>query len=86
MDLCITPSRLPESKGRAFRLMLRYSEGAETEYMHIAYLSDETAQEIIKAGAPFWLHGEPDWEAREAAKRKEHARVLREEADALDTQ
>lgn len=84
MDLCITPSRLPESKGKAFRLMLRCAEGAETEYMHIAYVSDETAVDIIKAGAPFWLHGEPDWEKREAEKNKEQARVLREQADALE--
>ena len=51
---------------RPWALQLRYHEhcGPVDDYA-ICRVSDETAREIIRAGAPFWLFGDPD--ARPAA-------------------
>jgi hypothetical protein len=41
-------------------LQLRNHGPAETEYLTIARVSDELAREIIRAGAAFWLFGDPE--------------------------
>lgn len=58
-DLILRPSGLID--GKPWALQLRYHEGlGETEYRTIARVSDDVAREIIKAGAPEWLFGDPD--------------------------
>ena len=62
-DLILRPTAL--IPGKPWALQLRYHESlGETEYVTIARVSDERAREIVKAGAPFWLFGDPD--AKEA--------------------
>jgi len=59
-SLILRPSGLPEAKGRPWALQVRYHESlGETEYYTLAYVSDPVARDIIKAGAPYWLFGEP---------------------------
>lgn len=57
-DLILRPSGLVD--GKPWALQLRYSGMAETNYHTIARVSEEVAREIIAAGAPFWLFGDPD--------------------------
>jgi hypothetical protein len=58
-DLILRPSGL--EGGKPWSLQLRYHESlGETEYDTIADVSDEVAREIIRAGKPFWLFGDPD--------------------------
>jgi hypothetical protein len=63
VDLVIRPA----GGGRVekpWALQLRYHESlGPTEYRTIAYVSRMTADEIIRAGAAFWLFGEPKYEA-----------------------
>lgn len=64
-ELILRPSSL--KPGRPWALQLRYHESCgETEYYTIARVTEETAQEIIKAGAAYWLFGEPDLTSRAA--------------------
>lgn len=56
-DLILRPSGIPE---KPWSLQLRYHESlGETEYLTLARVSEETAREIIEAGEPYWLFGEP---------------------------
>lgn len=58
-DLVLRPSGQPDPK-RAWSLQLRSHESlGETEYYTVARVSEGVAREIIKAGAAFWLFGEP---------------------------
>lgn len=58
-DLILRPSSRDPNKPWA--LQLRYHESlGETEYCTLTLVTDETAREIIKAGEPFWLFGDPD--------------------------
>lgn len=50
--LCIKASGV---KNRPWRLVLRSHDLSGTDYETIALLSDQTAQEVIKAGAAYWL-------------------------------
>ncbi len=59
VDLILRPSTL--SPGRPWSLQLRYHECCgPTEYHTLCRLSDNEAREVIRAGAPFWLFGNPD--------------------------
>lgn len=82
-SLCVKPSGLPESKNRPWVLILREHDLGGTSYSHVAYLTDEQAVAVIDAGPPYWLYGEPDWEARAKAIALEKARALRQEADKI---
>ena len=52
-DLILRPSSLV--KDRPWALQLRYHGSVGTEYSTIARVSDDVAQDIIKAGACEWL-------------------------------
>lgn len=82
--LCIKPSGLPEEKNKPWQLVLRTHDMAETNYAHVAYLSDSAAREVIEAGAPYWLFGKPNWDERAKKRELERARKLREEAQAIE--
>ena len=57
-DLILRPTALIE--GKPWALQLRYYESlGEIEYVTLARVTEERAREIIKAGAAFWLFGEP---------------------------
>ena len=59
VDLILRPSGL--LPGKPWALQLRYHECCgPTEYHTITRVSDEVAREIIRAGTPFWLFGDPD--------------------------
>lgn len=84
-SLVIKHSGLPEKSNKPWEMVIRTPGPVETDYEHVCYLTDEKAVEVINTGnAPYWLHGEPDWDKRDKAKRLEKARVLREEADKLE--
>jgi hypothetical protein len=58
-SLCLKPN------GPAhFDLVIRDHGPAETNYYLIKTVTDEVAEEIMRAGAPQWLYGVPDWEKR----------------------
>ena len=58
-DLILRPSTLLPDKPWA--LQLRYHESCgPTEYHTIARVSADIAREIVRAGTPFWLFGDPD--------------------------
>ena len=58
-DLILRPSGLPGVK--PWSLQLRYHDCCgPTEYLTLAHVSEDTAREIIRSGAPFWLFGDPD--------------------------
>jgi hypothetical protein len=58
VDLILRPSTLVE--GKAFALQLRWHESlGETEYYTIGRVSEGLAEDIIRAGAPYWMLGEP---------------------------
>ena len=58
-DLVLRPSTLAPEK--PWCLQLRWHECCgPTEYLTIARVSDEVARDIIRAGAPTWLFGDPD--------------------------
>ncbi len=60
-DLILRPAGGPEPSDKKWALQLRYHESlGETEYITIARVTDPAAREIIKAGAAFWLFGDPD--------------------------
>lgn len=84
VDLVLRPSGLPESAGKPWSLQLRYHDCCgPADYHTLLRVSDEVAQEIIKAGAPEWLFGEPDWNERSRLKRIECARQMEERAAEL---
>lgn len=56
-DLILVPS---PTNQHLYLLRLREAGPAETEYHTIASVSLAVAKDIIRAGAAFWLHGEPD--------------------------
>lgn len=46
--------------GKPYALQIRKHESlGETEYYTICYVSLEMGKEIVKAGAPYWMFGEP---------------------------
>ena len=58
-DLVLRPSTLSPEK--PWCLQLRWHECCgPTEYLTVARVSDEVARDIIRAGAPTWLFGDPD--------------------------
>ena len=66
-DLILRPSGMPKEKKKPWALQLRYHDCCgPTEYHTLAYISDDTAREVIEAGAPDWLFGDPDKEAPDA--------------------
>jgi hypothetical protein len=81
--LILRPSGLEETHNKPWSLQLRYHDGPETNYVTLCRVSDEGAREIIDAGAPYWLFGEPDWDDRFRKREIERARVLEEEAKAI---
>lgn len=85
VDLILRPSGLEERHNKPWSLQLRWHESCgETEYATLCCVDDRTAQEIIRAGASYWLLGEPDWSERDRKKALEKARVLREQADEIE--
>lgn len=80
MELVIKPSGFPESKGKPWLLCLRVHDLGGTDYLPLVYVSDAVAKDIIEAGAPSWLYGEPDWAERERLKELEKARILHGQA------
>lgn len=86
VDLVLKPGGRPAESDHPWELCIRHHGPVETEYHTIAYVSDGMAQDIIEAGRPYWLYGEPDWEAvarkRKIAKLKiELAKAELEDAD-----
>ena len=58
-DLVLRPSGLKD--GKPWALVLRSHESlGEVEYITVARVSDNIAREIVRAGKPFWLFGDPD--------------------------
>ncbi len=58
-DLILRPSGLTEDR-KKWALQLRFHESlGETEYYNIAFVSEDMARDIVKAGKPHWLFGEP---------------------------
>lgn len=84
VDFILRPSGLEEKHNKPWSLQLRDHGPVETDYHTLCRVSDEVAMQIIEAGAPYWLFGEPDWEERDKAKCLERARLLREEAEKLE--
>jgi hypothetical protein len=60
VSLVLRPSTLEQDKPWA--LQLRWHGMAETTYFTIVRISESLAQEIIDAGTPTWLFGDPDKE------------------------
>lgn len=59
-DLILRPSGRPDPKHK-WALQLRSHESlGETEYYTICRVSDEVAEAIESAGAPFYLFGKPE--------------------------
>lgn len=56
-DLIVRPTGMPAP--RDYMLQLREAHCGGTDYETIAYISEQTAREIVDAGAPYWLHGDP---------------------------
>lgn len=57
-DLIVRPSGHPAPK--EYSLQLRWHDSCgPTEYATIAYISEDTAREIVGAGKPYWLFGDP---------------------------
>jgi hypothetical protein len=57
-DLILRPSA---DKARPWALQLRYHDSlGPTEYHTLACVTEGEAREVIKAGAAFWLLGDPD--------------------------
>lgn len=83
-SLILRPSGLPERVNKPWSLQLRFPGMPETTYLTLAHVSDEVAQQIIEAGEPYWLFGEPDWESRDRLKELERARQLKELANAIE--
>jgi len=84
-DLILRPSGLDEKHNKPFSLQLRFHESCgETEYVTLCRISDDMAKEIMKAGACFWLFGEPNWDDRDKARALEMARKLHEEAEKIE--
>jgi hypothetical protein len=85
VDLILRPSGLEERHNKPWSLQLRYHNcSGETEYHTLCRVDDETAREVIKAGACEWLFGEPGWRKRHEARELERARALREEAEQIE--
>ncbi|MEK8121639.1 hypothetical protein WOB59_00520 [Methylocystis sp. IM4] len=66
VDLILRPSSLSANPRVRWALQLRYYESCgETEYVTLCRVSDSTAQEILRAGAAYWLFDDPtarpDW-------------------------
>lgn len=56
-DLILRPAR-PEAP-KPWALQLRFSDMAETNYHTLCYVTEEQARDIIEAGKPYWLFGDP---------------------------
>lgn len=66
VDLILRPSSLSTKPRVRWALQLRYHESCgETEYVTLCRISDSTAEEIVRAGAAYWLFDDPtarpDW-------------------------
>lgn len=66
VDLILRPSSLNKDPRIRWALQLRWHECCgETEYATLCRVSDATAEEIVRAGAPYWLFADPtarpDW-------------------------
>ncbi len=57
MDLILRPSTV--HKDKPYALQLRDHGPADTEYYTIAHVSLPTALEVVDAGKPFFLYGDP---------------------------
>ncbi len=57
-DLILRPSNTVPGKPWALQLRFHESPG-ETRYITLARVTEELAWQIIAAGPPFWLFGEP---------------------------
>ncbi|GAB6842401.1 hypothetical protein HNR00_003609 [Methylorubrum rhodinum] len=56
-NLILAPSGLPEERLKPWALQLRYHDCCgPTEYAHVCFVSEATAREIVKAGAPYFLY------------------------------
>lgn len=84
MDLCIKPSGRHEKDNRPWALVLRDHGPVETTYSVVAYMTDEMARHVAQSRGPYWLFGEPDWDDRERKRELERARVLKEQAAAIE--
>lgn len=59
VDLVLIPSEIGKKQGKPYSLCLRYHDLGGTSYPLLTYVTGETAREIIRAGEPYWLYGEP---------------------------
>lgn len=71
VDLILRPSTIKEGKPWALQLRWHESSG-ETDCQTIARVSDATAREIVRAGAPYWLMGDPDAEPATTKEGSDH--------------
>lgn len=84
VNLILRPSGLEEKYNKPWSLQLRHHGSyGETEYDTLCRVDDNTAKQIILAGAPYWLFGEPDWNKRYKLRQLEKARELEEKAKLL---
>lgn len=84
-SICIKPSGLPEVKNKPWQMVIRTHDLSGTDYSHLAWLNDAQAGICENCGMHF-LYGPPDWDKRAAARELERARVLREQAAAIEAQ
>lgn len=82
--LVIKPSGLPEAANKPWSLVLRSHDLGSTDYEMVALMTDTIAEEVADAGQVPWLYGTPDWDERHRLRQLERARVLREEAAAIE--
>ena len=67
-----------------FDLVIRTHDLGGTEYHVIKTVTDSLAELIVRSGEPYWLYGEPDWEARAAKQSIANADKMRREADRME--
>ena len=69
MDLILRPANKYVTE-KPWALQLRDHGPAETDYYTIAFVNDEVARAIIRAGACYWLFGDPDEKLRKEIEEK----------------
>lgn len=84
VNLVLRPSGITEAQGKPWALQLRWHDLGGTDYQTLCRVSDHTASEIMEAGAPYWLFGEPKWDARAVAGKREAARALLAEVSRME--